>query len=110
MGLCTVHKLDEQTALALQAASSLEEELEAQIPPHAQASWCVRERIEPLLQGWVVHQLGLLRSWSSRILSNEDWRPVTAPRGYSRSAPPPSSLFLRSPRTAPVLPCWPHVQ
>lgn len=79
-----VHKLDEQTALALQAAGVLEEQLGPRLPSSAGAPWCVRERIEPLLQGWVAHQLGLLRSWAQRILASEDWRPVTAPRGCSR--------------------------
>ena len=84
--VCAVHKLDEQTALALQAAGRLEEELAEQLPPNVGSAWCVGERIEPLLQGWVAHQLGLLRSWSVRILSGEHWQPITAPRGCSRCA------------------------
>ena len=98
-----VHKLDEQTALALQAAGALEEELSEQLPHNIGAEWCVRERIEPLLQGWVAHQLGLLRSWSSRIFASEAWKPVTAPRGCSRWVWEDFKPFLVSHRGASLI-------
>ncbi|KAK9787273.1 hypothetical protein WJX73_008331 [Symbiochloris irregularis] len=83
--LGTVHKLDEQTSAALQAASHLEELLSQDIPAHMMGAWSIRERIEPLLQGWVQNHLQMLRSWGGRIISDEEWKPVTAPRGCSRS-------------------------
>lgn len=80
-----MHTLDEQTSLALQAAGRLEAQLGREVlNMQAGEGWCVAERIEPLLQGWVAHHLGLLRSWSQRITAKEDWKPVTAPRGCSR--------------------------
>lgn len=49
--VCTaVHKLDEQTSAALQAASHLEELLAQDVPAHMMGAWSIRERIEPLLQ------------------------------------------------------------
>ena len=82
--LChAVHQLDEPTSLALQAADTLEGRLKPHLGLGAR-SLNIRARIAPLLEGWLSHQLGSLRSWSARIISGESWQPVTAERGCSR--------------------------
>ena len=47
-------------------------------------TWAVMPAVQPVLYEWTAVQLGLLGSWVTRLLSGEDWRPVTQPHGCSR--------------------------
>ncbi len=71
----------------MREADALESRLLEHVPgglAGAQRPWGTLALLSPLLYKWVAGQLGLLASWSDRIFSTEDWKPVTQPRGCAR--------------------------
>ncbi len=91
-------KLDERSLDLIRTVLDLEEQLALHVDPlQPLEPWGVAQHLQPVLYSWAAGQLGLLQSWTQRLMAAEEWRPVTQPRGCSRSA------RLLTPLTHPAL-------
>ncbi|CAL8468909.1 g8450 [Coccomyxa elongata] len=79
-------KLDQRGLDLIRTVLDLEEKL-ASHADHLQPlePWGVTQHLQPVLYQWAAGQLGLLQAWTQRLMAAEDWKPVTQPRGCSRS-------------------------
>ncbi|EIE26922.1 DUF810-domain-containing protein [Coccomyxa subellipsoidea C-169] len=79
-------KLDERSLDLIRTVLDLEEQLALHADPlQPLEPWGVAQHLQPVLYSWAAGQLGLLQSWTQRLMAAEEWRPVTQPRGCSRS-------------------------
>ena len=91
-------KLDERSLDLIRTVLDLEEQLASHADPlQPLEPWGVAQHLQPVLYSWAAGQLGLLQSWTQRLMAAEEWRPVTQPRSCSRSA------RLLTPLTHPAL-------
>jgi hypothetical protein len=80
-------KLDERSLDLIRTVLDLEEKLASHADPlQPLEPWGVAQHLQPVLYTWAAGQLGLLQSWTQRLMAAEEWKPVTQPRGCSRSA------------------------
>jgi hypothetical protein len=82
----------------------LEDRLMAAMEFQLGEPWGLMAALEPALFRWTVDKLELLQGWMQRLMSAEEWRPVTAPQGCARC---PDPVFPRQKacqcRSKPVL-------
>lgn len=57
--------------------------------------WGLMAALEPALFRWTVDKLELLQGWMQRLMTAEEWKPVTAPQGCAR-CPNPTSLCQKT--------------
>lgn len=80
-------KLDQRGLDLIRTVLDLEEKLASHADPlQPLEPWGVTQHLQPVLYQWAAGQLGLLQAWTQRLMAAEDWKPVTQPRGCSRSA------------------------
>lgn len=80
--------LDERSLELIRTVLDLEERLTSFTDPlQPLEPWGVAQHLQPVLYTWASGQLGLLQSWTQRLMASEDWKPVTQPRGCARCAP-----------------------
>lgn len=88
MNTCfTGMKLDQRGLDLIRTVLDLEEKLASHADPlQPLEPWGVTQHLQPVLYQWAAGQRGLLQAWTQRLMAAEDWKPVTHPRGCSRSA------------------------
>lgn len=114
-GWCPVHRLSvrvgpwvfaglelhQQSMDLMRALLLLEDKLCAAMEFQPREPWGLMRALEPALFKWTVDKLELLQGWMQRLMSVEEWKPVTAPQGCARSA-------LSTPLPAPEGSSSPH--
>ncbi len=70
----------------MRALLLLEDRLYAAMEFEPREPWGLMRALEPALFKWTVDKLELLQGWMQRLMSVEEWKPVTTPQGCARSA------------------------
>ena len=84
--------LHQQSMDLMRALLLLEDRLYVAMEFEPREPWGLMRALEPALFKWTVDKLELLQGWMQRLMSVEEWKPVTTPQGCARSAlsgPPP---------------------
>ena len=79
-------KLQQQSMDLLRALLLLEDKLCAAMEFQPGEPWGLMHALEPALFKWTVDKLEMLQGWMQRLMSEEEWKPVTLPQGCARSA------------------------
>ena len=83
-------QLHQQSMDLMRELLLLEDRLYAAMEFEPREPWGLMRALEPALFKWTVDKLELLQGWMQRLMSAEEWKPVTTPQGCARLA-----LFLR---------------